>query len=119
MFIANGIVTHNTGRLSSGSSRGNSFFVNFNIQNVPKVELFKYVHKDENIGYVCDNNRREYSSVGKVEIGEREFYNLKLDDGREVKVSPRTQIKIKRDGVVQYSLVSGLLSSDEVLIENE
>lgn len=33
-----------TGRLSSGSSKGNDFFAPFNIQNVPKVEIFRYLH---------------------------------------------------------------------------
>lgn len=33
-----------TGRLSSGTSKGNSFFAPFNIQNVPKVEVFRYLH---------------------------------------------------------------------------
>lgn len=33
-----------TGRLSSGGSKGNDFFAPFNIQNVPKVEIFRYLH---------------------------------------------------------------------------
>lgn len=33
-----------TGRLSSGQSRGNDFYANFNIQNVPKKEVIKHLH---------------------------------------------------------------------------
>lgn len=48
-FIANGIVTHNTGRLSSGTSSGNSYFAEFNIQNIPKVEIVRFLHKDNGL----------------------------------------------------------------------
>lgn len=33
-----------TGRLSSGTSKGNDFFVGFNIQNVPKTEMMRQLH---------------------------------------------------------------------------
>lgn len=58
-FIANGVVTHNTGRLSSGSAKGNSYFAPFNIQNVPKVEIFRYLHytpKSAQLYYTLDDS---------------------------------------------------------------
>lgn len=35
-YVANGIVTHNTGRLSCGTSAKNKFFTNNNVQSTPK-----------------------------------------------------------------------------------
>lgn len=46
-----------TGRLSSGGSKGNSYFAPFNVQNFPKQELFKFLHRDNSsIGYRVDLN---------------------------------------------------------------
>lgn len=45
-----------TGRLSSSASSGNSFFANINIQNVPKTESQRYVHRDTTMGYALSDN---------------------------------------------------------------
>lgn len=58
-FIANGIVTHNTGRMSSGGSKGNPFFAPTNIQNFPKVEVFRYLHyapKSSSISWILNDS---------------------------------------------------------------
>lgn len=55
-FIANGLVTHNTGRLSSGGSVGNLFFRSLNGQNIPKVEVKGYIHKDPELGYIVNED---------------------------------------------------------------
>jgi len=34
-----------TGRMSSGASKGNDYYAPFNIQNVPKVEVLRYLHR--------------------------------------------------------------------------
>ena len=45
-YIANGIVTHNTGRLASGTDGKNSFFSQINFQSLPKPHSHNYyVHK--------------------------------------------------------------------------
>lgn len=61
-FVANGIVTHNTGRLSSGASKGNDYYSCINMQNIPGVEVHRYVHEDPEVGYTC--NMIEEGNVG-------------------------------------------------------
>lgn len=54
-----------TGRLSSGSSKGNPYFAPLNVQNFPKVEMFKYLHRDNSsIGYRVDLN--PFQAIGGV-----------------------------------------------------
>ncbi len=53
-----------TGRLSSGGSKGNSYFAPFNIQNVPKIEEKKYVHLDPKYGQIVTDE--EEGSIGKI-----------------------------------------------------
>jgi len=65
-YIANGIVTHNTGRLASGTDGKNKFFSPLNIQSFPKPHSHNYhCHKatDEQIangedlcGWIFDDN---------------------------------------------------------------
>lgn len=48
-----------TGRLSSGGSKGNTFFAPFNIQNVPKVEIMRSLHyapHNSSIGWTLDDD---------------------------------------------------------------
>ena len=51
-YIANGLITHNTGRLSSGGSRNNDYYMNYNIQNVPKIEERFPLMKDRELGHM-------------------------------------------------------------------
>lgn len=53
-----------TGRLSSGGAKGNNYYQNLNIQNIPKVEVFKYVHEDPELGYIL--NDEEEGSIKKM-----------------------------------------------------
>lgn len=53
-----------TGRLSSGGQKKNSYFANFNIQNVPKDEVEMFVHEDPVLGQIC--NEIEEGSIGKI-----------------------------------------------------
>lgn len=47
-----------SGRLSSGASKGNDYYVPLNIQNQPKLEEKLYVHHHEYLGY-CLKRERE------------------------------------------------------------
>ncbi len=79
-FIANGVVTHNTGRLSSGSQKGNSYFVPFNIQNVPKVEVKRYIHRDEILGYVINDDPEGALGKMKAKGGLRDAFVTESDE---------------------------------------
>ena len=106
VFIANGIVTHNTGRLSSGSSKGNSYFVNYNIQNVPKVELFKYVHRDEQLGYICNDVKE--GAIGRI----------KTKGGlRDAFVCPEGYVWLSADYSAEELRVMANLSGEQNLIQ--
>lgn len=59
-------VNVSTGRMSSGSSKGNQFFANLNIQNIPKVELYRYVHRDDLLGYVVTDDPE--GAIGKMKV---------------------------------------------------
>jgi DNA polymerase I-like protein with 3'-5' exonuclease and polymerase domains len=74
-YIANGIVTHNTGRLASGTDGKNRFFSHINFQSIPKPHSHNYhVHKatEEQIangedlcGWIFDDNPE--NSLGLTE----------------------------------------------------
>ena len=49
-------VTAKTGRLTSGFSKNNSYYSDFNIQNVEKKEVQRYVHTGGDIGFYVDDN---------------------------------------------------------------
>ena len=49
-------ITAKTGRLTSGFSKGNSYYSDFNIQNVEKREVMRYVHEGGDIGFYIDDN---------------------------------------------------------------
>lgn len=45
-YIANGIITHNTGRLAGSGDKKNTYFSNINIQSIPKAPSMNwYVHE--------------------------------------------------------------------------
>lgn len=64
-----------SGRLSSGASKGNSYFVNINGQNIPKEEEKLYLHHHSVIGYVLKSE---------------EDGCVRLKDGTPVKVKTKT-----------------------------
>lgn len=63
-----------TGRMSSGAYKGNSYFANFNIQNVPKVEVMRYVHTDPTIGYIVNDEPEGAICQMKVKGGLRDAF---------------------------------------------
>lgn len=54
-----------TGRFSSGSAKGNPYFANLNIQNIPKKPLTRYVHPDPLLGYIMDDDPT--NAIGTME----------------------------------------------------
>lgn len=76
-----------TGRLSSGGSKGNPFFAPLNVQNFPKVEMFKYLHRDNSpIGYRCDLNPLQ-AVAGVVDTPSGNIQVKDLKEGDEVLTS--------------------------------
>lgn len=63
-----------TGRLSSGTSKGNPYFVKYNIQNVPKEESYKYLHVGGPVGYYLDTNPEGAISKMKTKSGMRDCF---------------------------------------------
>lgn len=59
-----------TGRLSCGSDakfkkgKHDTFFADLNMQGIKKMEVFKYLHEDEKLGYYLDMNRE--GAVGRI-----------------------------------------------------
>lgn len=126
-FIANGIVTHNTGRMSSGSSKGNPYFENLNIQNIPKVEVYRYLHRGSVLGYFADDNPFEpiaqetldqcepFEIISQEQVGTKKLYKITKDDGTVLSLCEGTYVKISRDGKRLYEAVENLKSGDELL----
>lgn len=69
-----------TGRMSSGGQKGNSYFADFNIQNVPKVEVLRYVHTDKDLGYVINDTEEGALCVMKVKGGLRDAFICPSDE---------------------------------------
>lgn len=68
-------VSTSTGRFSSGHSENNSYFSNFNIQNVNKDEVVRYVHKsDEGIGFYVDDIKENSIKEVKCKGGLRDAF---------------------------------------------
>jgi len=80
IHISYGTVTAATGRLSSGGQRGNSYFADFNIQNVPKVEVMRYVHTDKDLGYVINDESEGALCMMKVKGGLRDAFVCPSDE---------------------------------------
>ena len=105
-------VNVSTGRLSSGSSKGNDFFANFNIQNVPKVEVKKALWRDDELGYVLKDHTSFYVP-GDGEL--RELIEIELEDGSSIRVDGEVSVLVLRDGIRTYTQVKNLKESDELL----
>lgn len=75
MRIHYATVTAKTGRLTSGHLLGNSYFTDFNIHNVPKEEVVRYVHKtDGGIGFTVDDNKEGAVKEVKCKGGLRDAF---------------------------------------------
>lgn len=106
-----------TGRLSSGSSSGNNFFANFNIQNVPKVELYKSLRRDDGLGYIVSDDPFVYTMEESDNAKEVEMYEIELDNGTVIKVDGESSVKIIRNNKEMYSQVKNLQETD-ILVED-
>ena len=63
-----------TGRMSSGTSKGNTFFAPANIQNVPKTEMIRYLHVGSELGYYVDESPIDAIDKIKVKGGLRDAF---------------------------------------------
>lgn len=92
-YIANGIVTHNTGRLASGTDGKNTFFSPINFQSLPKPHSHNYhVHKatpeqiannEDLCGYIFNDDPN--GSIGLTEgqdphLNVRKAFHSESDD---------------------------------------
>ena len=73
-------VTAKTGRLTSGFSKGNSYYSDFNIQNVEKREIMRYVHKGGDIGFYVDDNEENSIRQIKCKGGLRDAFICPSDE---------------------------------------
>ena len=75
-----------SGRLSSGAPKNksgkavNTYYKPFNIQNIPKIEIFKYVHRDPTVGYCLTMEEEGALGVAKTKGGLREAFIAPSDD---------------------------------------
>ena len=73
-------VTAKTGRLTSGYSKDNSYYTDFNIQNVEKTDVVRYVHKGGDIGFYVDDNKENAVKEIKCKGGLRDAFVCPSDD---------------------------------------
>ena len=86
-FVADGIVTHNTGRLSCGGDKKNSFFTQNNVQSTPKphslmVKGRKATQEEidqgkDILGWYLSNDIPDDEAVGLVEGMDPDHFNLR------------------------------------------
>ena len=81
MRINYSTVTARTGRLTSGHINGNSFFSDFNIHNVLKREVCRYVHKTEDgIGFIVNDKEEGSVKSVKCKAGLRDAFVCPSDE---------------------------------------
>ena len=73
-------VTARTGRLTSGFAKDNSYYSDFNIQNVEKKEITRYVHKGGDIGFYIDDNKENSVKEVKCKAGLRDAFVCPSDE---------------------------------------
>lgn len=99
-----------TGRLSSGGSKGNPFYVGFNIQNVPKVEMLKCLHRDPNspINWTV-NLTPTKPIVGTVRTteGNKQVHELKVGDTIITSKGVKPVLEITNEKTKMLHLVDG------------
>lgn len=73
LFIANGLISHNTGRLAAGSEKKNSYFSRVNIQAVDKPQsLKKYAHRSDEPGNILGWVFNDEPSDLRVEVPDQD-----------------------------------------------
>ena len=107
-----------TGRLSSGGAKNNNYYKNFNMQNVPKVEVQRFIRYDSQLGQVADDKEFECISVNsKVDKNventeeESEFIKVSTDNG-DLYFALDDNLPIIRDGKQCYCLAKDLKDTD-------
>lgn len=67
-YVANGIVTHNTGRFATGKVKGNPYYAEVNIMGIKKEKMKRYLHYEESLPckYFLDDNPE--GAIGKQEV---------------------------------------------------
>lgn len=86
-YVANGIVTHNTGRLSCGTSAKNKFFTNNNVQSTPKPHAVmlkgrkateqEIAEKKDILGWYFSNDIPDDDAKGLVEGMDPDHLNIR------------------------------------------
>jgi DNA polymerase I-like protein with 3'-5' exonuclease and polymerase domains len=86
-YVANGIVTHNTGRLSCGTSAKNKFFTNNNVQSTPKPHAVmlkgrkateqEIAEKRDILGWYFSNEIPDEEAKGLVEGMDPDNLNIR------------------------------------------
>ena len=108
-----------TGRMSSGSSSGNTFFAPQNIQNIPKVQKSRYVHLDEDMGYSLNDEANGFIPKELTEeqsTDSKNVFTITCDD-KTYKFVEGTFVKINRNGKIIFVKVENLIEGDELLTE--
>lgn len=95
-----------SGRISSGSSKGNSFFQPINIQNIPKQEVYRYLHKGSILGYYVDDDPNGAIFKIKTKGGMRDCF-----------VPPKGFVWMAADYNAEEMRIMANLSNEHGLIE--
>lgn len=110
-----------SGRLSSGGASGNDYYVPFNIQNVPKIEVKGYVHRGGVCGYYVNGDTTEFipSFINDDRAEDTGLnipgYQIITDDGKEINLPYNTQVKVRRNNKELCVLVQDLREDDELI----
>lgn len=107
MRIHYSTVTAATGRLTSGAMLSNSYYNDFNIQNVEKKEEIRYLHKtDCGIGFTIDDNPDDAVREVKCKGGLRDAF-----------VCPEGYVWVSADYSGEEMVLAACFSKEENLIE--
>lgn len=69
-----GMVAAPTGRMASGTYRGNSFYAPLNVMSIPKVSKKRYIHPDPVLGYILNDNPEGAIGQQKTKAGLRDAF---------------------------------------------
>lgn len=73
-YCADNIYHHNTARLASGTSRGNSFYSPMNVQSIPKEMENLYLHLDDTLGIAANDNPEGAIGTYETKAGLRKAF---------------------------------------------
>lgn len=116
-----------TGRLSSGSQKGNSYFANINAQNLPKEEVMKFLQRTDYLGYEAKPydamligkdlvpDQESYEEGQLTDEGIQELYEISLEDGTKYHLSGECSVLCKRAGNLAWVQVMNLQPDDVIV----